>query len=178
MIIASFIVYSIFEVISLIEFVKRKNKSLVKELIVSYVLTSVFLLLLYFFKISVPKYMIILFLLTLVMNTFFGYYFNLYIKTKTFDRYLHAFGSFTSSILAYTIIIDVFNEAIDSEVFSAIIVFSLGMTLGTIFEIIEFTSDKLKKTKHQHGLTDTDFDMIFNMIGAVIAAVYSILFIF
>lgn len=177
MIVISFIVYSVIEIISLIEFVKRKNKALVKESIISYILTSAFLLLLYFYKINVPKYMIILFLLTLLMNTFLGYYFNLYIKTKTFDRYLHAFGSFSFSILAYSIITDVFNEAIDSNIFAAIIVFSLGMTLGAIFEIIEFISDKSRNTKHQHGLADTNYDLIFNMIGSVIASVYSVIFI-
>lgn len=122
--------------------------------------------------------MIVLYLITLLMNTFLGYYLNLYIKTKTFDRYLHAFGSFSFSILAYSIITDVFNEAIDSDIFAAIIVFSLEMILGAIFEITEFISDKCRNTKHQHGLADTNYDIIFNMISSVNAAWYSVLFIF
>ncbi len=177
MTITSFAIFTIFEIVCLREFVKRRNKALVSEVIVSYVLTSALLLWLYFDNVSVPKYMIILFLLCLVMNTFLGYYLNLYNESKTFDRYLHAFGSFSFSILAYSILSDVFNQTFDSDLFAGIIVFSLGITLGTIFEIIEFISDKSRNTKHQHGLADTDYDMIFNMIGSVIAAVYVVLFI-
>ena len=169
-------IFSLIEIFCIIKFTKR-NKVMAKESIASYISTSAFLLILYIYKINVPKYMIILFLLTITINTFFGRYLNLYNKSKKFDRYLHAFGSFSFTILAYTILIDIFNEDIESKLFSSIIIFSIGMTLGTIFEISEFLSDKLKKTRHQHGLTDTDTDMIYNLIGSVIAAVYLVVFI-
>ena len=82
------------------------------------------------------------------------------------------------SILTYTIITDVFNEAIESDAFATIIVFSVGVTLGALFEIKEFISDNCIKTNQQHGLTDTNYDVVFNVIGSLIASVYSVVFIF
>jgi len=52
----------------------------------------------------------------------------------------------------------------------------LGITLGTLFEIVEFAFDYFSKSsKNQHGLADTDVDMIFNVFGAVIAGIVSLI---
>ena len=45
--------------------------------------------------------------------------------------------------------------------------------MGVVFEIIEFTHDSLLKTKKQKGLIDTDFDLISDVIGAIIAGVFA-----
>ena len=173
-----FIFFSVFEIISLMGFIKRNDKILIKETLISYFMISAFLLLTYLFNINIPKYMIILTLITIVGDTFLGNFLDLYNKSKTFDRYLHAFGAFSFSLLAYAVIIAVTGQVINSILFGAVLVFACGMTLGAIFEISEFISDKIKKTNHQHGLEDTDYDMIFDLIGSVIAAAFSAIFIF
>jgi hypothetical protein len=63
------------------------------------------------------------------------------------------------------------------KLYAAIFVFALGITIGTVFEIIEFVFDKSKHTKMQKNLKDTDVDMVFNVIGSVFAAVISYFFI-
>jgi uncharacterized membrane protein YjdF len=63
------------------------------------------------------------------------------------------------------------------KLYAAIFVFSVGITIGAIFEIIEFTFDKAKHTKMQKGLKDTDLDLIFDVIGSVAAAIISYFFI-
>lgn len=173
-----FIIFSVFEVISLMGFIKRNDKILINETLLSYLLISAFLLCIYLFNLAIPKYMIILALVTIVGHTFLGNLLNLYFKSKTFDRYLHAFGTFSFSLLAYAFIIVITGQVITSILFGAIIVFAFGMALGVIFEILEFISDKTKKTYHQHGLQDTDYDMLFDFIGSLIAAIFSAIYIF
>ncbi|MBE6033778.1 MAG: hypothetical protein E7222_03650 [Clostridiales bacterium] len=63
-------------------------------------------------------------------------------------------------------------------VYTFLLVTTLGITIGVLFEIAEFIHDSFsKKMKCQHGLADTDFDLIFNVFGSAIAGLLSI-FIF
>jgi hypothetical protein len=58
-----------------------------------------------------------------------------------------------------------------SVVFRAVFVAALGIAAGALFEIFEFVHDLKNKTDLQRGLTDTDFDLIFDVIGSAAASI-------
>lgn len=172
-----FILYTIAEIYFLIRAFK-KDKSVLLELIGSYVLVTAFLIFKRMTDYDILNYSIILVILTVCGHVFIGDCLNYYNKSIRFDRYLHAFGSFSFAIFSYLIILSIVNPAVNTRMLSAIFVFTLGLSLGLIFEIIEFTLDRTrnkspKAQKSQKGLADTDFDMIFDIIGSFIAAVFS-----
>lgn len=169
-----YILFAIFQMICLIGFMKRKDKILIHETITSFIAMSVYLYLENYFKYEIPTYIIALCLLTIVLNKFGGCLLMLYYKSKTYDRYLHALGAFSFSLLAYKTLLAFSGEVIKSSVFKAAIVFSLGMALAGSFEITEYLSDRFRNTYNQHGLKDTDFDLIANFVGSVIAAILAV----
>ena len=172
-----YIIFAIIMMICLIGFMKRKDKILIHETITSFIAMSVFLYLEIYLKYEIPTYIIALCLLTIVLNKFGGCLLMLYYKSKTYDRYLHALGAFSFALLAYKTLIAFSGEIIESSVFKATIVFSLGMALAGSFEISEYLSDRFRKTREQHGLKDTDFDLIANFVGSVIAAIFAVILV-
>ena len=55
---------------------------------------------------------------------------------------------------------------------------TIGISLGCIFEIYEFILDSNANSNNQHGLTGTNFDLISDVIGSIIAGIASILIFF
>ncbi len=129
------------------------------------------------FNIDIPDYTIILVFLTIIGHFFIGQYLNYYNKSKRYDRYLHAFGTFSFAIFLYCLILAFINPAVNSNILASIFVFTIGLSIGLIFEIIEFIIDisKKKDTNKPHsqrGLMDTDLDMVYDIIGSFVAAVF------
>lgn len=127
----------------------------------------------FLFQLQVPYWTILLTMAAAFISGFCGQYLRMYYSSIVFDRYLHTYGAFSFSLLFFYLL-DHFLEMGGSPLFLAVFVFLLGNTLGVIFELLEFSRD-LKPTntsKAQHGLKDTDTDMLFNLLGAIIAAVF------
>jgi len=55
--------------------------------------------------------------------------------------------------------------------FIFLIVTAIGISLGTIFELLEFILDLILKEKNQFGLIDTDWDLFYDLIGALFAGI-------
>lgn len=124
------------------------------------------------FRLQVPYWTILLAMAAAFISGFWGQYLRMYFRSVTFDRYLHAYGSFAFSLLFFYLL-DHFLTMGGSPLFLAVFVFLLGNTLGVIFELLEFSHDVKAKSsaKSQHGLKDTNMDMLFNLFGAIVAAV-------
>ncbi|MGI5849346.1 MAG: hypothetical protein ACOX8Q_04695 [Christensenellales bacterium] len=105
---------------------------------------------------------------------FFGYYLKLFERSKTFDRYVHAYSSFSYSLLAYSTLSNLIDMRA-SKVLTALFIVTLGISLGVFTEIAEFLSDKRKKlgANLQKGLVDTNFDLIFDSLGSLAAGVFA-----
>ncbi len=90
-----------------------------------------------------------------------------------YDKFGHFFGSVTIALLslAYVAIIKRYSKIkLDKlNTFLFIIIFTLA--LGGLWEIGEFTLDQLFGTMHQPGLTDTMYDLIFDLLGGIFVAV-------
>lgn len=114
----------------------------------------------------------ILLILTLSGHTIIGEYFYAYKTTSFFDDALHMFGTFSFALFAYCLLITFIKlQASSPAVFTFILVLLLGISLGTIFELMEFFLDYFFNQLNQNGLKDTDLDLLFDLIGAIFAGI-------
>ena len=155
------------------EFIKKKFNLMAEDIII-YILYLIFLAAQYILSFQIKPIIILLVITTFIGNSLIGNYFNIYNTSKYYDRYLHAFGSFSFSLFFYSIIYKLTMESISSKSYVAIFVTTIGISLGCIFEIYEFISDSTINSHNQHGLKDTNFDLISNIIGSTIAGIISI----
>lgn len=123
-------------------------------------------------KIYVREYIEILVIITVLLHNVFGQYFNLYMTTEWFDKALHVFGTFSFALFFYSIIDIITNIADKPKMFTFIIISSIGISSAAILESVEFILDTIFKVKNQHGLTDINLDLIFNLIGGVLAGIF------
>ena len=166
--------FVIAEVFIAVRYVKMGKSSCVKYTAVPTAVFLSYLLMLCILRISIPYLVLIFATITVFAHTFVGLYLNLYRKGKIFDRYLHGFGSFSFALLLYLTLSKVTVPG-GSTVFRAVFVAALGIAAGAIFEIVEFLHDLRNKTDMQRGLMDTDFDIVFDVIGSAAAAILAAL---
>lgn len=151
---------------------EKRKKQIAKSALSAYLSYTLVFLAIWIFKLTVPSYLILLTMLAVVLACFFGDYLGYYTRSKTFDCYLHVYGSFSFALFTYCLLDDVM-EVGGSKIFLALSVFLIGNTLGALFELIEAGHDARNKIKSQKGLRDTDMDMLSNLIGSVLAGVFA-----
>lgn len=140
----------------------------------SLIILAVFLLLIYFekrFNLHIENYIRGLIILALISHSFIGEYLKVYDTSFVFDKTLHFFGTFSYTLLVYSILVKTIYTKPNSNLFSFILIASLGISLGTVFEIIEFTGDTFFHSYCQKGLLDTNLDMLFNIFGSCLAGI-------
>ncbi|MBP2651338.1 MAG: hypothetical protein H6Q74_2163 [Firmicutes bacterium] len=113
-------------------------------------------------------------LVYLIGDSLGGHYLEYYITSTVFDKVLHVFGTYSLSLFFYILMRQLLTSPV-SRIIIFIWVFCLGMSTGAIYEIIEFIGDTLTKPTlpEQPSLWDTDFDLISDFIGAIIAAIHA-----
>jgi hypothetical protein len=168
------IIFSLVMLFTITSALKNRKYSFLFEDITTYVSYLIFLVLQYILNFQVKSFIIFLVLITIIGNSLIGNYLNLYNSSKYYDRFLHALGSFSFSLFYYSILIKTTALTISPKFYISIFIAILGISLGCIFEIYEFITDSTRKIKNQHGLVDTDFDLISDVIGSVSAGILSI----
>lgn len=172
-IIISYFIVAVLCIFSVVKLFANSKTSYAKQALSTYIFYTVFFVLIWFFKIAIPPYVLLLTLLTILGACFFGHYLGGYTKSRTFDRYLHAFGAFSFSLMTYCTLDDFINTG-SSLFFQAIFIFLAGNTLGVLFELFEMCHDTKKdEPKTQKGLRDTNMDILFNLIGSMSAGIFS-----
>ncbi|MDF2614534.1 MAG: hypothetical protein K0S71_2320 [Clostridia bacterium] len=159
-------------IIGIADFLKKKKSHFIENL-VSYILYIIFLISQYVFGFYVKPFIIILALITIIGNNLVGKTLNFYYRSKHFDRFLHGFGAFSYALFFYDILDKTIKPVIDSRLYVSIFVAALGIAYGCIYEIYEFILDSVSQSNNQHGLKDTNFDLLSNVIGAIIAGIIS-----
>lgn len=119
---------------------------------------------------------------TLVFILYFNLIGNLlqwYNKIYGFDKFAHFFLSALFAFLAFMIIVNLyyFKKIRTSPSFAGLLIFSFSLTIGCLWEIVEFLSDLFIGTNAQKSLVDTMFDLIYDGIGATFIAVIGWLYI-
>ena len=173
-IIISFSIISALCIFSVIKLFARGDIPYGKEALSTYIFYTIYFVAIWISRITIPSYILLLSMLTILGACFLGHYLGGYTKSRTFDRYLHAFGSFSFSLLTYCTLNNFINTG-SSKLFQSVFIFCVGNTLGVFFELMEMCHDISKKEepKTQKGLRDTGMDMIFNLIGSSLAAIFS-----
>lgn len=120
-------------------------------------------------------YIRLLMTLTIFFDAFFGYVFNLYEISGTFDKLLHVFGTYSFSLFAYVMVMRLQKKPIRRAV-KFILVLCLGLSLGAFYEILEFIGDHVSQPQppNQPSLLDTDFDLVGDFIGSILAAGHTV----
>lgn len=167
------VIISIIQIYLMVRYLSKKMTSKFVENLVTYVVILGFLIYAHI-KLSIPNFIVTCSVITVIGHTFIGLYLKLYYKSKYYDRYLHLFGSFSFSLLAFSIINNIAPLHNESWIYPSLLVTTLGISIGVIFEILEFIHDSFSNgIKSQHGLADTDFDLIFNVLGSIVAGIIS-----
>ncbi|MFZ5753220.1 MAG: hypothetical protein ACOY3J_03180 [Bacillota bacterium] len=138
------------------------------------VVLAAYLAFIYFEKkkqIHIENHLRVLVLLSLIGHNLIGEYFGAY-KGQYFDKALHMFGAFSFALFAYSFLNKTIYLPVTSSLQVVIFITLLGIGLGTLFEILEFALDKMFQVQKQNGLTDTNFDLISDTLGALLAGFY------
>ena len=98
------IIFSIVILFTSIAVFKKKKYNFLIENIVTYIFYLIFLIVQYKFKFHVMDFIVLLVLVTIIGNNLIGNCLNVYNISKYYDRFLHALGSFSFSLLFYSIL--------------------------------------------------------------------------
>lgn len=111
--------------------------------------------------------------ITLVSDSFFGFYLDLYVRSFVFDKVLHVFGTYSLALFTYILVVQLLKNTVNRP-FKFILVVCLGISIGAVYEILEFFVDNISHSlPGQPSLLDTDLDLIGDVIGAVCAAIHA-----
>lgn len=173
--ILNILIISFFQIYLMISYLRKKKPGKAFGNLIIYMAILSFLFYEDYFKLNIPYFIITCSIITIIGHTFIGSYLNIYYTSRYYDRYLHLFGSFSFSLLAFSTINGNLPLVNVSWIYTPLLVTTLGISIGVFFEIIEFIHDSFSRNiRCQHGLTDTDFDMIFNIFGSCVAAFISV----
>jgi VanZ family protein len=104
-----------------------------------------------------------------------GYSWNLYEQISWFDKVLHAFTSFAVTLLLALFLYGiVLSGARSHPILYVLTVASLGIAIGAVWEIAEWSYDQVVAGNVIKGKTDTIIDLIVDAIGALIAGMVNV----
>lgn len=101
-----------------------------------------------------------------------GYALNLYRQFIWFDEVLHAYTIFSLTLLlgVYASGVVLIGARSHSVIF-VLVVASLGLALGGLWEVAEWVFDQIVRGNVILGKTDTIIDLVVDTVGAVLAGV-------
>lgn len=110
--------------------------------------------------------------LVILVHEVGGKIFELYQSSVVFDKILHIFGIYSLVLFVYAIMGQFMKISFPSSLNKLIFLTLLGISLGAVFEILEFSLDITMKPAlpNQKDLMDTNLDLLADCIGALIAA--------
>lgn len=142
-------------------------------------------------RVSVPNIMSLVFICFCLAHFVVGEIGELYVKSKIFDSILHTLSGSMMAILGFSII-RLLNDSdkVDlklNPLFISIFVVCFSVTVGVLWEIIEFGADSLTGSnmqRYSHSVTrepflgksalfDTMKDLILDTIGATVVSIIS-----
>ncbi len=136
------------------------------------IIAAVYIFLEVKYSISVSNYIRVCLVLVILVHEVGGKIFELYLRSAMFDKYLHIFGIYSLVLFAHAVLQQFMGISFKSSLNKFIFLTLVGISLGAIFEILEFMSDMTIQPKlpNQKDLADTNLDLIADCAGALIAA--------
>lgn len=105
-------------------------------------------------------------------HTIGGELLGFYGVSAVYDKYLHVFGAYAFALLGY-VLLGMYRIALHPAV-RFILVTAIGLSLGALYELVEFAMDHLTTLPlpAQSGLLDTNLDLLADLLGAILAALH------
>jgi putative membrane protein len=92
-------------------------------------------------------------------------------KVLRYDQFVHAFGFGVTTVVGFQLLKSYLKESVNWVTLSILLVM-IGLGVGALNEIIEFMTVLSLPETGVGGYMNTMWDMVFNMIGSIIAVVY------
>lgn len=168
----NYILIIIVSIISLyIAFFGNIEHTLYKYLIVFSVIPVMLIpYILKLFKLKLDDAIITLYLIFIFFAHFLGTIVNLYYKIPIYDKLMHTLSGVMTSFLAIILLIKLKKYNDKSIVFNVIYIIAITATVALMWEMFEFTNDRLFNKDAQRvlttGVTDTMTDMIVAFLGS------------
>ena len=89
-----------------------------------------------------------------------------------YDKFGHFLGSVTVALLGFSsaVVLNKFSGIKLKKIHVVLFIIMFTMAIGSLWEIGEFTVDKIWTMKNQYSLDDTMYDLIFDLVGALLIA--------
>ncbi len=131
------------------------------------------------YRVTLPFELDFLITLSIFAHIFFGEQMHFYERFWLWDKILHVYGSAVVSLLAFILVYTFHSTGKLRLTLPFIGLFTIVFTLavGGLWEIGEFTVDKLLGLNTQRGLDNTMWDIINNLIGGTLAALLGMLYV-
>jgi len=164
---------------SLIEIINRGNRDFICNIVGSTLFWLAYTKCESVYKIKINFYIRLAVVISIISESFFGFYLNFYVISSFFDRIQHIFGTYALALFFYALIVNVRQETIEKKWIEFIFIVSIGIAIGSLYEILEFTADTIMKPQilNQPSLEDTDLDLISNTIGSIFAGIHYIYYL-
>lgn len=130
-------------------------------------------------NVTLPWELDFLITLALFLHTFFGEWLRFYDTIWFFDKFMHLYGTSIIAIMAFMIVYT-FHATRKLRLtlpFTGLFTVTFAMAVGGLWEIGEFTFDKLLDRNTQYSLDNTMWDMINNVIGGTVVALLGMLYV-
>ena len=89
-----------------------------------------------------------------------------------YDQLVHAFGFGTATLVCHHLLKPYLRDGLDRWRTLSILIVLMGSGLGAMNEIIEFIAVKTLPDTHVGGYDNTLWDLIFNLIGGLLAVAW------
>jgi hypothetical protein len=89
-----------------------------------------------------------------------------------YDQFVHAFGFGTATLVCYHLLCPYLRPTIERRRMLMVLVVLMGCGVGALNEIVEFIAVKTVPETNVGGYDNTLWDLVFNLIGATIAAAW------
>lgn len=175
-----FVLYTLAVVAGVVAMAVKKRKKYLPELLTVYFMLAGYVLAEAFGWLHTPPVVIALVFVCVLTHTLVGEFGGLYHSSTVFDRWLHLAGAFTFALFLYAIINHTLRPPALPRGYLFVTVACVGTAAGSLFELAEFFRDlatqKKRRLPSQHGLKDTDTDLLFNTAGALLAGAAALFF--
>lgn len=160
------------QLIAVWSFVQQKQLDYLYETLI--IIAGTLLLTYWEIKKNLPisNYLRIVVSLAISGHTIGGELLNFYGLSTIYDKYLHVFGAYSFALLGYVLL--GMNRISLGPKIKFILIITIGLSIGTIYELIEFAIDQLSTPTlpAQSGLLDTNLDLLADLLGAIGAAAH------
>lgn len=185
-------------VISVLGFILNEDESVRADYVFNIGQCCMFLLISFLpdflkrYKLDIPDFIYIIFILFCMAHFFLGEILGFFVKVSWWDNLLHTFSGCMIALLSFSLI-NLLNKTNGKDFklniwFASIFAFALTLAIGALWEIYEFASDMLFESNMQRAyvstmsgrgeplvgmaaLEDTMNDLILDAVGGLIVCV-------